>query len=159
MNKIAIKPYNEKYAREMVDIFYNTIHNINIQDYSQEQVDAWAPEEFLKLDGWTGKWSKNAPFVACFDDIVVGFAEFEDSGYIDCFYVHHEYQGAGVGSVLLQSIINKAKANNISRIYADVSITAKPFFVAKDFIVVQEQQLEKRGFLFDNFKMEKMVRF
>src|SRR5437762_1878036 len=99
-----IRRYQPTDARAMVDIFYNTIHKINIQDYTIEQVNAWAPESFLKLDGWTSKWSKLLPFVAVQDNQIVGFAEFEDNGHIDCFYVHHEFQGCGVGSELMHAI-------------------------------------------------------
>lgn len=152
-----IYPYHKKYAREMVDIFYNTIHKVNIKDYTQEQIDAWAPQSFLQLDHWLEKWSKIPPIVACFNDAVVGFAEFEDSGYIDCFYVHHEHQGKGIGSVLMREILKQAREKEISSIYADVSITAKPFFEHKGFIVIRHQQLEKRGVLLENFRMEREI--
>ncbi|MHB1949598.1 MAG: GNAT family N-acetyltransferase [Gammaproteobacteria bacterium] len=42
--------------------------------------------------------------VAVMDDKIVGFAELEDNGHIDCFYCHHEYQGCGVGSALMREI-------------------------------------------------------
>ncbi len=152
-----IYPYHKKYAREMVDIYYNTIHKVNIKDYSQEQVEAWTPKVVLELDGWLEKWSKIPPIVACINDIVVGFAEFEDSGYIDCFYVHHEYQGKGIGGVLMREILKQARDKEISSIYVDVSITAKPFFEHKGFVVACHQELEKRGVLFENYRMEKQL--
>ncbi len=152
---VRIRNYHPSDARKLVDIFYNTIHKINIRDYTVEQVNAWAPESFLQLDGWTKKWSNLAPLVAVIDNEIVGFAEFEDSGYIDCFYVHHEFQGQGVGSALMRAIHNIVHAKSIPNIFADVSITAKPFFESKGFIVIKEQLVEKRGEKFKNYKMEK----
>lgn len=154
---IEVRMYRPSDARSLVDIFYNTIHKINIQDYTPEQVNAWAPESFLNLDGWTKKWAKLKPFVAVIDNQLVGFAEFEDNGYIDCFYVHHAFQRCGVGGTLMEVISRKAKEKNINIIFADVSITARPFFESQNFKVVKEQIIEKRGAKLKNYKMEKSL--
>lgn len=154
-----ITPYDPKYSREMVDIFYHTIHKVNIKDYTQKQIDAWAPESFLELEHWLNKWAKKPPIVACINGKVLGFAEFENTGYIDCFYVHHQHQGEGIGSALVAEIVRQAQIHCISNIYADVSITAKPFFQHKGFVVTRQQQLEKRGVLFENYRMERKLDF
>ena len=87
--------------------------------------------------------------------IIVGFAEFEPNGHIDCFYVHHEFQGKGVGSALMATIEANAATNKIHRIYSEVSITAKPFFESKGFQVVKQQKVNIRGCELTNFVMEK----
>ena len=38
------------------------------------------------------------------------------------------------------------------------SLTARPFFLARGYQVVREQQVERRGVLLTNFVMEKRVR-
>ena len=38
------------------------------------------------------------------------------------------------------------------------ALTARPFFLARGYQVVQEQQVERRGVLLTNFVMEKRVR-
>lgn len=154
-HKVTIRKYESTDARALADIYYHTIHCINIHDYSEEQVNAWAPLSSLELDGWENKWAKLAPIVAVMDDKVVGFAEFESSGHIDCFYVHHEYQGRGVGTILLEAIEGEANKKNIHRIYAKVSITAKPFFESKGFHVIKKQSILIRGCELVNFLMEK----
>lgn len=155
MLKLAIIDYNPKMARALVDIFYYTVHNINSADYSPAQIKAWAPQSFLNLEYWLAKWTVNAPIVAVSGDTIVGFAELEDTGFIDCFYVHHEYQGVGAGGVLLQEILRRAANLGIAKLYADVSISAKGFFQKHGFKVVRAQQLQKRGQSFDNFYMER----
>lgn len=42
---IKIRNYRLEDAKALMDIFFNTIHKINIKDYTQAQVDAWAPEK------------------------------------------------------------------------------------------------------------------
>ena len=75
----------------------------------------------------------------------MGFAEFEPNGHIDCFYVHHEFQGSGIGSALIHEIEKEAVYKSISRVYAEVSITARPFFEAKEFQVTKQQTVQIRG--------------
>lgn len=59
----------------MAQIYYNTIHNYNIKDYSQEQVNAWGPESFKETTRWIPKFEKTNPFVAVVNNTVVAFAE------------------------------------------------------------------------------------
>ncbi|STX81498.1 N-acetyltransferase GCN5 [Legionella busanensis] len=111
--EIIIRQYIPNDAQDLTNIYYYTIHNINIQDYSEEQVNAWAPSFSLELTGWQKKWETIKPLVALINNKIVGFAEFEPDGHIDCFYVHHEYQGLGVGSSLMNEVFNKANVLNL----------------------------------------------
>ena len=155
--KILIKDYEEEDAMQLVCIYFNTIHNINIKDYSSEQINAWAPSSSLETAGWVRKWKNIPPIVAMINQQAVGFAEFETNGHIDCFYCHHEFQGLGIGTVLMKAIENRAKKNHINRIFAEVSITARPFFEAKGFTIVKQQTVTIRGIDLINFMMEKIL--
>jgi putative acetyltransferase len=156
-DNILIKNYEEKDAIHLVYIYFNTIHKINAKDYSPDQVNAWAPITSLETGAWIKKWQKTPPIVAMIKEEIVGFAEFEDNGHIDCFYCHHEFQGVGVGTVLINAIENKARKNNIPKIFAEVSLTAKPFFEAKGFNIVKKQIVNLRGVALTNFVMEKIL--
>lgn len=157
-HKITTRQYKSSDAPALASIYYNTIHNINIRDYSPEQINAWAPSSSLELNGWKRKWEKLTPIVALSENIIVGFAEFESDGHIDCFYVHHEFQNKGIASALMIAIETKAKQNNIPRIYAEVSITAKSFFEKRDFQVIRKQSVTIRGCQLTNFVMEKILK-
>lgn len=39
-----IREYEEKDLSSIIKLFYDTVHFINIKDYTQEQVNVWAPE-------------------------------------------------------------------------------------------------------------------
>ena len=52
------------------------------------------------------------------------------------------------------AIFNKALEKKIKRIYAEVSITAKPFFERMGFVVVKEQVVNIKGFELTNYLME-----
>lgn len=158
-DKIATRNYQPSDTQALAEIYYYTIHNVNTRDYSEEQVNAWAPKCSIEnLEGWRKKWLNLPPLVALAEDIPVGFAEFEPNGHIDCFYVHHKFQNQGVGTALMAAIEAKAVDNNIHRIYAEVSITAKPFFESKRFQVIKQQTVNIRGCELTNFVMEKVFK-
>ncbi len=155
-NKIQVRRYQDGDAKFLSQIYYNTIHTVNAKDYTKNQLDAWAPWSSVQdYSGWQEKLEKIKPYVALIDDIIVGFAEFEPTGHIDCFYVHHEFQGSGVGSALIHEIEKEAVDKSITRVYAEVSITARLFFEAKEFQVTKQQTVQIRGVELINFVMEK----
>lgn len=154
MNKIVVRSYKRSDCSELAKIYYNTIHKVNIKDYNEDQVNAWAPASSLQLTGWSKKWEKLPPWVAIINEQIVGFTEFENSGYIDCFYCHYQYQGKGIGKALMKHIKNIANDNGISRIWAEVSITAKPFFESQGFRIIKKQMVNLRGVKLVNFVMD-----
>jgi putative acetyltransferase len=161
--KIEIRRYQNGDAPYLSAIRYDTIHIINAQDYTKEQLEAWAPESSRvapphatdSCRSWQEQFEKTKPFVALINDMIVGFAELEPNGHLDRFYVHHQFQGQGVGSALMNALENEAHTAGLSSIYADVSITAKPFFEKKGFSVVKQQTVMIRGLALINFSMEK----
>ena len=154
---IIVRSYDEQDTEELAKIYYHTIHNINCRDYTKEQLDVWAPETSLQPQGWLKKFQRTNPFVATANEQIVGFAEFEPNGHIDCFYCHYEWVGKGVGSALLNAINEKALEFGVDKIFAEVSITAKPFFEKNEFKVIRKQEVEREGLKLVNFQMEKRI--
>ena len=151
---MLIREYRLSDTKAIMKLFYNTIHEINICDYTQEQVDAWAPKN-MDYDVWHKRLQAKLPYIAENNGEIVGFGELEADGHIDCFYCHSKYQRKGIGSTLLSYIENTAKLQGIKRLYTEASITAKPFFQTKGFNVVREQEVERRGGWLKNYVMEK----
>ncbi|HGS5672503.1 TPA: N-acetyltransferase family protein [Vibrio parahaemolyticus] len=151
---IKIRKYKESDARALWAIFYHTIRNVNIRDYSQEQVVAWAPDNFGP-EVWQLKMNSIAPFVAEIDGDIVGYTDLQENGLIDHFFCHHEHQGKGIGRSLMEHVLNVGKQQGIYTFYSEVSITARPFYERLGFKVVQEQTVEVRGQKLRNFVMEK----
>ncbi len=141
---------------EVARLFYETVHHINAQDYSPEQLKAWAPEIYDQAY-WQERFQQYQVYIAEEQGQVVGFAEFEPTGHIDCFYVHHQWQRCGVGSQLITQIEADARKQNLARLFADVSITARPFFEHHGFSVEREQERLYRDVLFQQFLMSKQL--
>lgn len=153
---MLVRGYRLSDTKAIMKLFYDTIHEINICDYTQEQVNTWAPEN-MDYEVWHKRLQAKLPYIADNNGEIVGFAELEPDGHIDCFYCHSKYQRKGIGSKLLIHIEDTAKLEGIKRLYTEASITAKPFFENKGFSVVREQQVELRGVWFQNYVMEKYL--
>lgn len=144
-------------APQIMRLFYDTVHTINSKDYTQEQVDVWAPCD-MNLERWRDRQDTRMTFVAESDGQILGFAELEASEHIDCFYVHKDFQGQGVGARLLGAIIEMATADtNAARLFAEVSITARPFFERHGFEVIQSQEVVLHGIALRNDVMERQL--
>ncbi|MEH1830183.1 MAG: GNAT family N-acetyltransferase [Nostoc sp.] len=103
-------------------LFYDTIHEINICDYTQEQVNTWAPEN-TDYEVWHKRLQAKLPYIADNNGEIVGFVELDSDGHIDCFYCHSKYQRKGIGSKLLSHIEDTAKFQEIKRLCTEASIT------------------------------------
>ncbi|MBN2258512.1 MAG: GNAT family N-acetyltransferase [Anaerolineaceae bacterium] len=135
-------------------LYYNTVHQVNTKDYTDAQINAWAPRVYSNAY-WQRRFKRYTVYVAEENGVIAGFAEFEPTGHLDCFYVHHAWQRQGVGGLLLKRIEANARQPKITRLFADVSVTALPFFKAMGFRVVRKQKKIYRGQSFQQYVMEK----
>jgi putative acetyltransferase len=137
-------------------VFYLSVHGIARRNYSPAQLDAWAPQIF-DADQWITRIRRNNPFVAEVGGRTVGFADLQDDGLIDHFFVEANYCGMGVGSALMNHLHLNARERGIDNLRAEVSLTAQPFFERYGFVVVRRQQVEVRGVRLDNAVMVKAL--
>ena len=73
--------------------------------------------------------------------------------------MHYQHQNKGIGFKLYQAILTKAKELNLICLSAEVSITAKPFFLSRGFKPVASQQVSCRGEQFTNYLMEQEISY
>lgn len=144
-------------AAAVAQLYYDTVRRVNARDYSPRQIAAWAPRVYDEAY-WRRRFRACKIFIAERAETVVGFAELEDSGHIDCFYVHHEHQGEGVGTRLMQAIFASVRRRRTRRLFAEVSITARPFFERMGFRVRRRMNKVYRNRSFRQYYMEKRCR-
>ena len=137
-------------------LYYDTIHLINGHDYTREQVDAWAPA-VPDASFWKERFKKYHVYVAEEDGQIVGFTELDTMGHIDCFFVHHEWQRRGVGARLMDRLMATADREKMLRLFAEVSITAVPFFKDRGFVIVRENETIRRNVKLKQFTMERWL--
>ncbi|TQQ85355.1 GNAT family N-acetyltransferase [Peptacetobacter hominis] len=147
-----IRRYKSDDVYNMAKLFYDTVHSINLNDYNEEQVNAWANGNVdLKL--WDERYLNSYTVISEDKDIMVGFGNIDKSGYLDMLYVHKDYQKMGIATMICNEL--EKQADNCVSVHA--SITAKPFFEKRGYIVIKEQRVNIRGVYLTNYVMEKRV--
>lgn len=149
---MEVRKFQESDALELWKLYYDTIHNVNIQDYNIDQINAWAPKD-LDINIAIQKFRDINPFVVTKNGMIIGYADIQPDGYIDHFYCHYKFQGQGVGTILFSAIEKEANDTGITRMFSNVSITARPFFEAMGFTVEKEQLLQINSQKLKNYRM------
>jgi putative acetyltransferase len=153
---MRIREYARSDAAAITRLFYETVHSVNLQDYSEQQVRAWAPA-VPDPEVWHSRMSRCCTLVAEENGEIVGFAELERDGHLGMFYSRRDVVGRGVGGSLYSAIESEAAGLELDRIFADVSITARCFFEHRGFYVIRKQMLTRDGIELSNFRMEKRL--
>jgi putative acetyltransferase len=150
----GIRDYEAGDAPEIVRLFFETVRSVNRADYSDEQLEAWAPG-VPDPEEWHARMAGRRTLVAEEGGEVVGFAELEYDGRLDMLYVRKDAVGRGVGRQLYEAVEREARGQGLGWIFTEASITARPFFEQQGFRVVREQMVSRRGVSMTNFVMEK----
>jgi GNAT superfamily N-acetyltransferase len=149
-----IRSYRENDAREIAELFHDTVHSVNSRDYTREQLAVWAPPE-IDYEHWKRRLDEKKTIVAEISEKIVGFAELDPDGHIDCFYVHKDYQRRKIGQQMLDRLTRNAKGMGICRLYSEVSVTAVPFFEKNGFRMIRENIVLRDYIGLRNYGMEK----
>jgi len=150
-----IRTARQSDAIELKDLFQNTVLTVNRQNYSQEEVEDWAScgnnishiEEMINAHYFIVAINQKLQ--------IIGFSSITPQGYLHNMFVHRDFQGMGVATVLLNEIERYADVMGIKRITSDVSLTARPFFEKRGFVVEKEQKHKANKLFLTNFMMAK----
>ncbi len=136
-------------------VFHDSVHQIACQDYSDEQLDAWSPRE-LPAEYWQQRTAGLEVRVALLDEALAGFIAFTHAGYIDLLYTHPEFARRGVARALLRDAESTLGALGVKMLWTEASVTARGFFEAMGFRVVQQQTVECSNVQMRNYRMQKL---
>jgi len=140
----------------LFQVFYSSVHLIACRDYSLEQINAWAPADF-DVRRWSDLIQKIRPFVGEVDHQIAGYADLQQDGHIDHFFVSDLYPRQGIGRCLMARIFEEAAVLELKVLSSNVSKTAEPFFSAFGFNVVERTSVMRRGISISNAVMRKIL--
>ena len=148
--EVDIRKYQQSDCRELIKLFYNTVHTVNAKDYTEEQLNVWATG-LEDLENWNLSLQEHYSIVAVENRVIVGFGDIDKTGYLDRLFVHTDCQGKGIATAICDRLEQFVEGN----ITTHASITARPFFEKRGYKVVKEQQVEIRGIFLTNYVMKK----
>lgn len=144
--KIRLRKFATSDTAVLLALFYDTVHEINRKDYSEEQCDAWAPSRSEGLGMWRERLASSKTVVAFARKQIVGFGNLErDRSRIGMLYVHKDFQGKGVASVLLKKLEKRLRKRDVKVASVEASIMARPFFEKRGYKVIHENRKMLNG--------------
>ena len=146
-----IRKYESTDCREVMALFYQTVHSINRKDYTKAQLDAWATGR-EDPGAWNRALQEHFSLVAVDDEEIVGFGDIEETGYLDRLYVQAAHQGRGIASALCDQLEQAVPGNILTR----SSITARGFFEKRGYHLVRGLRVQRHGIFLPAFVMEKV---
>ena len=152
-----IRPYRPADAAPLLAVFQDSVCRSAHEHYSSAQLAAWAPDQ-TDLRAWADRRASHPTWVAEAEGEAIGFIDLESDGHLDMLYVKAAFQGRGVASALLETVLSAARVQGLGRIFTEASLTAQPFFARHGFQVLGEQMVERHGQKLVNVRMEKPLR-
>ena len=153
---IYIRRYRSADCEQILKLFFETIHSVNLKDYNKKQIQVWASGEEDPIL-WNNSLSEHFTIIAADKDrkdIITGFGDIDKTGYLDRLYVHKDYQNQGIATMICDQL---EKAVNTASITTFASITAVPFFQSRGYRIIQKQEVIRKGISLTNFRMEKLL--
>ena len=150
-----LRLYRPQDLEGLIQLFYETVHEVNLGDYSPAEVDAWVPSpESVDRAAWGESLAAHYTVVAEREGQLLGFGDMDSTGYFDRLYVHRDFHGRGVATSIAHALEGFAHGLGAQRVTVHASRTARPFFERRGYRMLYAQQVERRGVLLENFAME-----
>ena len=104
---MRLRRYRTEDLPILARLFGETVRQVNCRDYTLPQVEAWAAGEadLLTRDSW---FQRLYTLVAEAGGRIVGYGNVEDTGYLDHLFVRWDCQGQGIGTALLEAVLDLA---------------------------------------------------
>lgn len=160
LDELVLRKIQQNDIEKCISLFQQTVHSVNQKDYTQEQLNAWAPLVEPKLIDNYLYWEtllKNIAYIAESNHELIGFGDITHEGYLDRLFIHKDFQRLGIATLIVETLENEAIKQGIKEITTHASITAKPFFEKMGFAVTKEQQWPILGIKLTNYVMKKRL--
>jgi len=156
--EVTLRTYERRDAAGVVDVFYRSVREVALSDYTADQVKAWVPARWDAEQEHRRSGDGRLVLVAA-DKAghVVAFIDLEPDGHIDRLFCAPEAAGQGVASQLYEAIEAAAREQGIARLFTEASELARRFFERKGFTVLERQDKIIRGVPIHNYRMAKIL--
>lgn len=152
--------YHDSQAEACWQLLHASVQAIPSSFYTLAQKEVWSPANAPV--NWAARLITTQPTLLFSSNTsekqLIGFAELiPASSYLDCFYIHPDWQGYGAGKFLYQQIEQQAKSHQLPSLAVDVSLNAIPFFLRQGFIEIHQQANQRDGITLYNVRMVKSL--
>ena len=154
---LLLKTAIESDLPALAKLFDDSVRQVAPQKYSPEQVDAWAASA-TDTEFFSRFILESTTFIAEENNLLgFGGIRITTAGQITSLYVRGNCNRKGVGSKLLEKILEYARINQCDRLYTEASEFSKPLFEKFGFEIYGEEEVMRNGVLFQRSLMQKFI--
>lgn len=129
---MLVRRFEKKDAKEVSELIIKTLRTTNIKDYSKAYIEKGV--KILNAKNIIEKACTRHFYVVCLDEKIIGCGSigYDEIKEESCFYtifVLPEYQGKGIGKMIVNTLENDIYAIRSKKIIVPSSITAKSFYI------------------------------
>ena len=124
--KPGLRPFLPDDAPALAEILQASVEELTGEDYSQGQQEAWMA--MAEDESFARRLNESLTLIATVEGSPAGFIALKDNELIEMLYVHPEAAGQGLGTMLYDAVERLAGARGATRLVAEVSDNAQPFF-------------------------------
>jgi len=152
-----IRMYRHADLASLAQIYRSSIRHFGSEYYSKDQITAWSsyPDHAEVFEKWLAQAttyvavsSINAP---------IAFASIEEQGRISALFVAPEVMRKGVGTALLNHLIEEARSRRITTLATEASEFSKPLFEKSGFRVKEIEHTKFKDVRFSRYVMYKCI--
>jgi len=150
-----IRPAVKADVPSLATLYHDTVMAHGPEHYTEAQTAAWAAST-LDLAEFEHFILGVQTYVAETPNGIVGFGGLSPEGPIASLYVHQDYLGQGVGSAILQYLMEQAERDRLPRLYAEASEFSLGLFQKFGFRHYDTEVVERMGVSFTRYLVEKV---
>jgi putative acetyltransferase len=155
---VHLRLYDSKDAAFLSTIFFDAVRTAGLRDYSQAQVEAWAPAKPDPASVEARARDGRLTLVAVNEvDEPIAYGDLEANGHIDHLFCRPEVIGTGVASTLYDRLEQEACERRMPRLFVEASEAARRLFLRKGFAEIKRREFILRGVPTHNYVMEKLL--
>ncbi|MGR9073986.1 MAG: GNAT family N-acetyltransferase [Gammaproteobacteria bacterium] len=154
---IAIRPCLGGDLPKLADIYRNSIRRLGRRYYSPKQISAWSG--FADDAASFQKWLEGASIyvAAGANKTPVGFAGIDDGGRIAFLFVSPGHARRGIGSALLERLLEEARSRGLTTARTAASEFSRPLFEKFGFAVCEVEETAVNGVAFSRYAMSVLL--
>ena len=153
----AVRDYCDTDAEALSRLYERSVRTLGPQRYPPAQVEAWASmapsAERLAAIMADGRFRLVAEAGAG----PVAFIDVEPDGHVDLLYAAPEAAGTGLATALYDAAETRLRDAGGTRLYAEASELARPFFERRGFTTLARRDFEVAGVPIHNYAVEKLL--
>lgn len=141
---------------QLAQLYYETVVHNAPRYYTEAQTQAWASFA-LDQTAFAQFLEGVTTFVMAADADLLGFAGVAADGHVTAVYVRGDRLGQGIGSQLLQTLLEYADSQGMQRLYAEASEFSLGLFLKFGFQQFDLEVVERNGVQFQRYLVEKTL--